>query len=117
MDLFDPFRVVETGALSIPTAPRSLEEHRLESVIALGLATMAPDPNAYSVEILPAALRKRREFMGGTLWMIVAAAVAVAYLVSTDSPRASSSRACAPPCPAWRPARSAPRPWTRRRAS
>ncbi|MBK8178219.1 MAG: pilus assembly protein PilM [Planctomycetes bacterium] len=79
VDLFDPFRVVETGALD-PDGAASLEEHRLESVIALGLATMASDPNAYSVEILPAALRKRREFMGGTLWMIVAAAVAVAYL-------------------------------------
>ncbi len=79
VDLFDPFRVVETGSLD-PESAALLEDHRLESVIALGLATMASDPNAYSVEILPLALRKRREFMGGTLWMIVAASIALAYL-------------------------------------
>jgi hypothetical protein len=41
---------------------------------------MASDPDAYSVEILPSALRKRREFVHGTLWTYVAAAVAVLYL-------------------------------------
>jgi hypothetical protein len=76
---FDPFRVVETGGLD-PESAALLEEHRLEAVVALGLATMASDPDAYSVEILPSALRKRREFVGGTLWTYVAAAVAVLYL-------------------------------------
>ncbi len=79
VDLFDPFRVVETGGLD-PESAGLLEDHRFESVVALGLATMASDPDAYSVEILPSALRKRREFVGGTLWMFVAAAVALAYL-------------------------------------
>jgi hypothetical protein len=79
VELFDPFRVVETGGLD-PASADELEKHRLESVIALGLATMASDPDGYSVEILPASLRKRREFMGGTLWVYVAAAIAVAYL-------------------------------------
>ena len=79
VELFDPFRVVETGALD-PDSAELLEQHRLEAVIALGLATMASDPDAYSVEILPAALRKRREFLGGTLWMYAAAALAIAYL-------------------------------------
>ena len=79
VDLFDPFRVVETGGLDA-TAAAELEARRLESVIALGLATMASDPEAYSVEILPAALRKRREFVGGTLWMIVAGVIAAGYL-------------------------------------
>ena len=79
VELFDPFRVVETGGLD-PEARALLEDHRSEAVIALGLATMASDPDAYSVEILPSALRKRREFVGGTLWSFVAAAVAVAYL-------------------------------------
>jgi len=79
VELFDPFRVVETGGLDAESAAQ-LDEHRLEAVIALGLATMGSDPDAYSVEILPAALRKRREFVGGTLWTYVAAAVAVGYL-------------------------------------
>jgi hypothetical protein len=79
VDVFDPFRVVETGGLD-PDGAALLEDHRLEAVIALGLATMASDPDAYSVEILPAALRRRREFIGGTLWMYVAAAIAIGYL-------------------------------------
>ncbi|MEO6709515.1 MAG: pilus assembly protein PilM, partial [Planctomycetota bacterium] len=79
VELFDPFRVVETGGLDAE-ARALLEDHRSEAVIALGLATMASDPDAYSVEILPSALRKRREFVGGTLWSFVAAAVAIAYL-------------------------------------
>ena len=79
VELFDPFAVIESGGLDQESAAL-LEDHRLESVIALGLATMASDPDAYSVEILPAALRKRREFVGGTLWTIVAAAVAIGYL-------------------------------------
>ncbi len=79
VDVFDPFKVVETAGLDA-AGVALLEDHRLESVIALGLATMASDPDAYSVEILPRSLRKRREFMGGMLWMIVAAAVAIAYL-------------------------------------
>ncbi|HUR27212.1 MAG TPA: pilus assembly protein PilM [Planctomycetota bacterium] len=79
VDVFDPFRVVETGGLDAESAAQ-LEDHRLEAVVALGLATMASDPDAYSVEILPSALRKRREFVGGTLWTYVAAAIALAYL-------------------------------------
>lgn len=79
VELFDPFRVVESGGLD-PESAVLLEKHRLECVIALGLATMASDPDAYSVEILPASLRKRREFVGGTLWVYVAAGIALAYL-------------------------------------
>lgn len=79
VDLFDPFGVVDASALDGESAS-ALETHRLECVVALGLATMASDPNAYSVEILPAAVRKRREFVGGTLWMIAAAALALVYL-------------------------------------
>jgi Tfp pilus assembly PilM family ATPase/Tfp pilus assembly protein PilN len=79
VDLFDPFRVVDTSALASETAER-LEHYKLEAVIALGLATMASDPEGYSVEILPARLRRRREFLGGTAWLIAAAALAVLFL-------------------------------------
>ena len=80
VELFDPFRVVETGGLDPETADL-LEAHRLESVVALGLATMASDPAAYSIEILPGRVRKQREFWGGTAWMIAAAILALAYVV------------------------------------
>ncbi len=79
VELFDPFRVVRTDDLD-PAAAELLEEYKLEAVVALGLATMASDPEAYSVEILPAALRSKREFWGGTAWLLAAAVLAVAFL-------------------------------------
>jgi len=79
VELFDPFRVVDTSALA-PDEADQLEEYKLESVVALGLATMGSDPEGYSVEILPQRVARRREFLGGTLWLIAAAVLAVAYL-------------------------------------
>ncbi|HVS18634.1 MAG TPA: pilus assembly protein PilM [Planctomycetota bacterium] len=79
VELFDPFRVVDTTALAPESAER-LEHYRLEAVVALGLATMASDPAGYSVEILPARLRARREFLGGTAFLIAAAVLAALFL-------------------------------------
>jgi type IV pilus assembly protein PilM len=79
VELFDPFRVVDTAGLAADAAEQ-LEEYKLESVVALGLATMASDPDAYSIEILPAKVRAKREFFGGTIFAIVAAVLAVAFL-------------------------------------
>ena len=79
VELFDAFRMVETGSLDPEDADR-LEEYKLEAVCALGLATMASDPEAFSVEILPESLRKRREFWGGTAFLAAAGVLAVAYL-------------------------------------
>ncbi len=79
VELFDPFGVVDVSALDAHGA-ESLEHGRLESVVALGLATMASDPGSFSVEVLPRRLRARREFVGGTLFLWAAAALAVAFL-------------------------------------
>jgi len=79
VELFEPFRVVDTSALA-PESAQLLEEYQLESVVALGLATMASDPAAYSLEILPAKLRARREFVGGTLFTIAAGVLALLFL-------------------------------------
>jgi hypothetical protein len=79
VELFDPFRVVDTTALSAE-AVEQLEEYKLESVIALGFATMGSDPDAYGIEVLPAALAKKREFVGGTLWLIGAGVLLVGLL-------------------------------------
>ncbi len=48
--------------------------------MALGLATMASDHEAYSLEIVPTGLAKKREFFGGAIWLIAAAVLAVAFL-------------------------------------
>jgi Tfp pilus assembly PilM family ATPase len=79
VELFDAFRMVETGKLD-PASAELLEEFKLEAVVALGLATMGSDPEAYSLEILPATLAKKRAFWGETLWLIAAALLAVCYL-------------------------------------
>jgi type IV pilus assembly protein PilM len=79
VERFDPFRVVNVDGLD-PESAELLEEYKLEAVVALGLATMGSDPDAYSVEILPAALRRRREFLGGTAFLIAAGVAALAFL-------------------------------------
>lgn len=79
VERFEPFRVVETQGLD-PEQAELLAEHADEAVIALGLATMASDPEAYSVEILPAALRRRREFWRRTAFLVAAGLLAVLYL-------------------------------------
>jgi len=79
VERFDAFKVVDTSSLP-PEEADLLAEHELEAVVALGLATMASDSDAYSLEILPAATAKRREFIGGTVWMIAAAVLLVGLL-------------------------------------
>ncbi len=79
VELFDPFRVVDLSALD-PESAELLEAHKSEAVIALGLATAAADPDAYAIEILPAKVRSRREFMGSTLFLIAAAVLAAVFL-------------------------------------
>jgi hypothetical protein len=79
VDLFDPWRGVDTTALS-PEEHAELEAHKLESVVALGLAGMASDPEAWSIEILPAKLKKKREFLEGPVWLAVAGVLALGYL-------------------------------------
>ena len=79
VELFDPFRVVDVSALA-PEVQEELEDYKLESVVALGLATMGSDPDAYGLEILPEAVARRRAFWGGTIWLIAAGVLAVAFL-------------------------------------
>ncbi|MBL8857814.1 MAG: pilus assembly protein PilM [Planctomycetes bacterium] len=79
VEIFDAFRVVNTDALA-PGAKAALEDNKLEAVVALGLATMASDDDAWGIEILPASVRKKREFLGGQLFLIAAGVLALAFL-------------------------------------
>ncbi len=79
VELFDPWRVVDTSALE-PEALAELEKRKHECVVALGLAAMASDPEAWSIEILPEKLKKRREFLEGPIWLAVAGVLALGYL-------------------------------------
>lgn len=79
VERFDPFRVVDISALDEASAQK-LERSKLESVVALGLATMASDPEAFSIEILPAAARRKRELLGGPLFLAAAGLLALGFL-------------------------------------
>ncbi len=79
VELFEPFQVVDTKSLA-PDQAELLDQHALECVAVLGLATLASDPDGYSIEILPAKVQKKRAFVGGTLFLIAAGIVAVGFL-------------------------------------
>ncbi len=79
VEIFDPFQVVDVTGLD-PRAQAELEENKLEAVCALGLATTASDEDAYSIEILPESLRRRREFARGTAYLIAAALLLLGFL-------------------------------------
>jgi len=79
VEYFDPFRVVDTSALS-PEKQAELEQYKLEAVIALGLATMASDKQSWGIEILPASLAKKRAFAERHVWMIAAGLLALGWL-------------------------------------
>lgn len=79
VEMFDAFRVVNVDALA-PEAKTELEDNKYEAVVALGLATMASDPNAWGIEILPVSVRKKREFVGGQLFLIAAGVLALGFL-------------------------------------
>ncbi len=76
---FDPFRVVDTDGLDAESADL-LRAHQDESVVALGLATMASDADAYSIEILPSSVRRARDFFGRTAFLIAAGLLGVLFL-------------------------------------
>ncbi len=79
VEIFDPFRVVDTSSLGAD-ARELLEEFRLEAVVALGLATGATRDDAYSIEILPREVARRRAFWGRTALLLAAGVLCVLYL-------------------------------------
>ena len=78
---FDPSRMLDLSAL--PEDERAaVEADGAGLVIALGLAQMASEGGGvFWVEILPEAHRKRRDFMRGPLYAVLAAVAAAVLLV------------------------------------
>jgi Tfp pilus assembly PilM family ATPase len=79
VEYFDPFRVVDMTALA-PEQQQQLENYKLEAVVALGLATMSADKQAFGIEILPAALARKRALAERHAWMIAAGVLALGWL-------------------------------------
>ncbi len=80
VDLFDPFENVDLSQLD-PDSAADLDGARYESVVALGLAASKLDDSLYDLEILPEAVKKRREFFGKTIYNIAAGLVAAVLVV------------------------------------
>ncbi|MEM7198978.1 MAG: pilus assembly protein PilM [Planctomycetota bacterium] len=79
VELFDPFEIVDTTGLPDDDAEQ-LKELGSEAVVALGLAISRADPQAYSIEILPEAVKRRQRFLQRTVWNIGAGVVGAAVL-------------------------------------
>lgn len=81
VELFDPFEVVDLSALP-PDEAELLSEHKLEAVVALGLAIGQLDGDAYSLEILPEAVKRRQRFLQRTVYDIGAGVIGAALLAA-----------------------------------
>jgi type IV pilus assembly protein PilM len=73
---FDPYAAMDTSAVEAELD----DSARAGAVVALGLALGAAGVDVYSIQILPAAVRKGREFKEKTVWIVAAALALVAWL-------------------------------------
>ncbi|MFN0206715.1 MAG: pilus assembly protein PilM [Planctomycetota bacterium] len=79
VSFFDPLESLDLA--SMPTEERAaLEQDRYESVVAIGLALASSEKGLYRLDILPAAIAKKRRFYEKTSWIIAAGTLATAYL-------------------------------------
>jgi len=95
VEVFDPIASLDLSALPEKTA-EALKQDQGGMAVTLGLAQMAADEQAFRVEILPAADKKKRKFLQQTAFTIAAGAVlgvslAVAWsMLATASGRAKT---------------------------
>ena len=97
VELFDPFSSIDLGPLS-EEAANALRQDQGAMAATLGLAQMAADPDAFRVEVLPEADRKRRRFLQHTALTIasgvlLAAALVVSWVMMSSASSAGVSEA------------------------
>lgn len=73
---FDPTDGYVTGEAAVE------EGHGPDYAVATGLALMGVLKDAYRVEILPEAARKRKAFLTRTLWLVLAGVLVVGHLAT-----------------------------------
>jgi type IV pilus assembly protein PilM len=81
VERFDPLRTVDLSGLS-PEEARLAKEAPWEFAIPLGLAVTAIDPRFFRLELLPAAVKKKRHLKERTSYLVAAGVLAAAYLVT-----------------------------------
>lgn len=80
VELFDPAHAVDLSAL--PAADQEeLGENGADFASAIGLAQTMLLPTAYRLEVLTESEKKKRQFLGRTIWAVGAAAAAIALVV------------------------------------
>ncbi len=80
VELFDPAQALDTTAL--PAADlEEMGENGADFAVAVGLAQTLLLPTAYKLDVLTESEKKRRQFLGRTIWAAGAAAAALAFIV------------------------------------
>jgi hypothetical protein len=87
VELFDPAHAVDLSAL--PAADQEeLGDNGADFTSAIGLAQSLLLPTAYRLEVLTESEKRKRQFLGRTIWAAGAAAAAVAFVVVLFKTRA-----------------------------
>ncbi len=80
VELFDPARDLDLSAL--PAADQEeIGENAADFAAAVGLAQSLLQPTAYKLEVLTESEKKKRQFLGRTIWALGAAAAALVLVV------------------------------------
>ncbi len=94
VERLDPFAVSDLSGLTAEER-QMIEKAPHEFAVAVGLAQTRLDPLAFPIEVLPTALKRRRDFVTKGIWSIAAAVVAVGILGVLYQGRKSASQEAA----------------------
>jgi type IV pilus assembly protein PilM len=87
VELFDPAHALDLSALP-PADQEEIGENAADFAAAVGLAETLLLPNAYRLEVLTESEKKKRQFLGRTIWAAGAAVAALVLVVLLFKTRA-----------------------------
>jgi type IV pilus assembly protein PilM len=90
VERFDPFAESDTSGLS-DREREMVEKAPHEFTVVMGLAQMALAPAAFRLEVLPAGMRRKREFWSRHVWAAAAGVVALGALFVLHSKLSAAS--------------------------
>ncbi len=89
VELFDPAKSLDTSALPAADVEEA-GENAADFAVAVGLAQTLLLPTAYKLEVLTESEKKKRRFLGRTIWAVGAAAAALVFVVLLFKTRADA---------------------------
>jgi len=89
VELFDPAQDLDLSALPAEDQ-EEIGDNAADFAAAIGLAQTLLEPTAYKLEVLTESEKKKRQFVGRTIWALGAAAAAVAFVVLLFKTRADA---------------------------